>query len=109
MYFFPVIFSLISCVADPDHFDIDPHPSFHFATDPDLVFHFGTDPLPSYSYSHLSPSLCEENRKANKRGRGRVRGRERRRGTRSGVSQILYVPCKRHGTVVYLAIHSKVK
>ncbi len=33
-------------VADPDHFDTDPDPTFYFDTEPDPTFHFGSDPDP---------------------------------------------------------------
>ncbi len=34
----------ICSVADLDHFDMDPDPTFHLDTDMDLTFHFDTDP-----------------------------------------------------------------
>jgi hypothetical protein len=42
-----LLYTNICSVADPDHFDTDPDPTFHLDTDLDPTFHFDTDPDPT--------------------------------------------------------------
>ncbi len=43
MSLFP--FLRLTSVADPQHVDADPDPSFHYDADPDPTFHFYADRL----------------------------------------------------------------
>ncbi len=41
-------------VADPDHFDTDPDPTFHINMDQDPIFHFDKDLDLTISYRYRS-------------------------------------------------------
>jgi hypothetical protein len=40
----------MTSVADPYHFDEDPHPAFQSDADPDPTFHFDADPDPDPTF-----------------------------------------------------------
>ncbi len=51
-------------VADPRHFNADPHPAFHFNADPDPAFHLNADPDPAplQSDENLRPPIYRPSR-----------------------------------------------